>query len=92
MASHTEVKNIKAGLVKQFGKSPKNTGAAPVQIAILTHRINTLNKHQLKFPKDNHTKRGLLKLVGQRKKLLTYLRNSNEDSYAEVLQALSLRK
>lgn len=70
----------------------KDTGSHRVQIAILTERIEELTKHLDKHPKDNHSRRGLLMMVGKRRKLLNYLRASNKKVYEELLQKLDLRK
>ena len=71
---------------------PKDTGSHQVQIAILTERINELSKHLDKHPKDNHSRRGLLMMVGKRRKLLNYMRTSHKKGYEELLEKLSLRK
>lgn len=89
---NTAVKTKKATIVKQFGKSESNTGSTESQIALITERINHLNAHLTKFRKDNSTKSGLLKLVGQRRRLLTYLKDSDAQRYAKVISALDLRK
>jgi len=88
----TEKKENTAKLVKTFGKSEKNTGSAEVQIALITDRINTLNPHFQKHAKDHHSRLGLLKLVGQRRRLLNYLKSKDEAKYGEVLKQLQLRK
>lgn len=71
---------------------PKDTGSHKVQVALLTERIGQLAKHLEGHPKDNHSRRGLLMMVGKRRKLLNYLRNSNKKSYEELLEKLDLRK
>ena len=71
---------------------PKDTGSHQVQVAILTERINELTKHLETHPKDNHSRRGLLMMVGKRRKLLNYLRTANKKNYEELLEKLSLRK
>jgi small subunit ribosomal protein S15 len=91
-ARKTEKKENTAKLVNTFGKSAANTGTTEVQIALITHRINTLNPHFQKHAKDHHSRLGLLKLVGQRRRLLNYLKAKDESKYAEVLKALELRK
>ena len=85
-------KDVKAGLVKKFGKSEKDTGSIEVQIAILTKEINTLTEHFKEHPKDNHSKRGLLHKVGQRKNLLNYLAKNDVTRYQNVVKELGLRK
>lgn len=82
----------KAELIKQFGGSEKNTGKPEVQIALLTEHINALSGHLEKHKKDNHSRRGLLQLVGQRRKMLSYLQGSDINRYRAVVAALSLRK
>ena len=79
-------------LVKKFGQSATNTGCTEVQIAVITHRITELNEHFKKFPKDYHSKQGLLKMVGKRRRLLAYLRETDQARYTQVLQRLELRK
>lgn len=81
-----------AEIVKKFGGSGANTGKAEVQIALFTEHINALSQHLKQHKKDNHTRRGLLKIVGQRKKLLSYLANKDIERYRSVIAALSLRK
>jgi small subunit ribosomal protein S15 len=82
----------KAELIKQFGGSATNSGKSEVQIALLTEHINALSQHLEKNKKDNHSRRGLLKLVGKRRKLLDYLAKSEISRYREVIAALSIRK
>ena len=87
------MKEKTAKLVASFGKSAMDSGSTEAQIALITHRINdTLAPHFKKHVKDHHSKQGLLKLVGQRRRLLKYLKASNETSYNEVLVKLELRK
>lgn len=85
-------KERKAELTKQHGGTAHNTGKAEVQIAILTEHINLLSGHLEQHKKDNHSRRGLLQLVGQRRKLLAYLQNSDISRYRAIIAALSLRK
>ena len=85
-------KNVKADLVKKFGKSEKDTGSIEVQIAILTEEINTLTAHFKEHKHDNHSKRGLLHKVGQRKSLLNYLVKNDVTRYRKVVKELGLRK
>ena len=85
-------KNLKADLVKKFGKDEKDTGSVEVQIAILTNEINSLTDHFKAHPKDNHSKRGLLRKVAQRKSLLEYLVKNDVTRYRKVVKELGLRK
>jgi len=82
----------KKAVVEKFGKTANDTGSAQVQIALLTERINYLTEHLRSNKKDHHSRRGLLKLVGRRKRLLTYLRNNDLDGYRELVKELGLRK
>ena len=82
----------KQDIVKKFGKNDKDTGSSEVQIALLTERIRVLTEHAKMNKKDNHSKRGLVMLVSQRKKLLKYLRRVNPESYLNVTQELSIRR
>lgn len=82
----------KQDIVKKFGKNDKDTGSSEVQIALLTERIRVLTEHVKMNKKDNHSKRGLVMLVSQRKKLLKYLRRVNPESYLNVTQELSIRR
>lgn len=88
----TEAKEKVSKLVKTFGKSETNTGSTEAQIALITDRINSLHPHFEKHNKDNHSRRGMLKMVGQRRKLLNYLKKKDEKSYSEILSKLDLRK
>lgn len=82
----------KAQVVKQYQRSGKDTGSTEVQIALLTERINSLSGHFKSHVKDFHSRRGLLKLVSQRRKLLDYLRRTDADKYRSIIERLSLRK
>jgi small subunit ribosomal protein S15 len=82
----------KAQVVQQYQRSGKDTGSPEVQIALLTERINSLTEHFKSHVKDFHSRRGLLKLVSQRRKLLDYLRRKDTDKYRSVVERLSLRK
>lgn len=82
----------KAQVVSQYQRSGKDTGSPEVQIALLTERINSLTEHFKSHVKDFHSRRGLLKLVSQRRKLLDYLRRKDADKYRSVIERLSLRK
>jgi small subunit ribosomal protein S15 len=82
----------KAQVVQQYQRSDKDTGSPEVQVALLTERINGLAEHFKSHVKDFHSRRGLLKLVSQRRKLLDYLRRTDADKYRSVIERLSLRK
>ena len=79
-------------IVKKFGKDDKDTGSSEVQVALLTSRIRLLTEHAKDNKKDNHSRRGLVILVSQRKKLLKYLRRTNPESYLNVTQELAIRR
>jgi small subunit ribosomal protein S15 len=85
-------KEEKAEIVSSHGGTEKNTGDTEVQIALLTRRIQDLTDHFKTHPKDHASRRGLLKLVGQRRRLLRYLQKTDLDKYREVLKKLGLRK
>ena len=82
----------KAQVVKQYQRSGKDTGSPEVQVALLTERINGLTEHFKTHVKDFHSRRGLLKLVSQRRKLLDYLRRKDADKYRGLIERLGLRK
>ena len=82
----------KQQVVKQYQRSGKDTGSPEVQIALLTERINGLTEHFKTHVKDFHSRRGLLKLVSQRRKLLDYLKRKDADKYSDLIERLSLRK
>ena len=84
-------KEDKEKIIKKFGKDENDTGSTEVQIAILTHRISELTEHLKIHKKDKHTRRGLVALVSQRKKLLKYLVRSDSDSYLKLVKELSIR-
>lgn len=92
MPNHSQLKEMRSEIATKFGSNAKNTGAPQTQIALITQRINELNKHFADHKKDHSSKRGLLKLVGQRKRLLTYLKNTDEKAYVKLIQDLELRK
>jgi len=79
-------------IVTQFGKDKNDTGSSQVQVALLTARIRSLTDHVKINKKDNHSRRGLVLLVSQRKKLLKYMRRINPDSYLNVTNKLSIRR
>ena len=85
-------KEKKQEVVTAFGANEKDTGATEVQIALLTTRVDELTEHFKRHPKDNNSRRGLLKLVGQRRRLLAYLRKRNLGKYREIIERLNLRK
>ena len=82
----------KLTVVDQFARSEGDTGSPEVQIALLTERIKGLTGHLRSFPKDNHSRRGLLKLVGQRRRLLAYLIKKDNTRYRTVIGQLGLRR
>ena len=79
-------------IIKEYQKDASDTGSADVQIALLTARIRHLTEHFKTHKKDHHSRRGLLKLVSQRKKLLSYVKGNDITSYAELISRLGLRK
>ena len=81
----------KEEIIKKYGKSAKNTGSAEVQIALLSEKINELTEHLKINPKDFQGRRGLLMMVGQRKRLLSYLKGKNLESYRELIKKLNIR-
>lgn len=85
-------KEKKNEIIEKFKTHATDTGSPEVQIALLTFRINDLNDHLQTHKKDHHSRRGLLKMVGQRRSLLNYLRVSNLDKYRDLIQELGLRK
>ena len=82
----------KARVMKEFGTKDGDTGSPEVQVAILTSRITTLTEHFKTHKKDNHGRRGLLKMVAQRRKLLDYLKGKDASRYAELIKRLGLRR
>ena len=82
----------KADVLKEFATKEGDTGSPEVQIAILSSRIETLTEHFKTHKKDNHSRRGLLKLVALRRKLLDYTRNKSEDRYKDLIKRLGLRR
>ena len=85
-------KEVKAQIIKDFAKNDKDTGSTEVQIAILTREINLLTDHLKEHTHDYHSRRGLLRKVGQRKSLLNYLAKNDVNAYREVIKKLGLRK
>ena len=84
-------KDEKAKIVKKFGKSAKETGTTATQEALLTKRIEELQSHFKKHNKDNHSKTGLLRIVSDRKKLLTYLKRKDLSTYEKLVKDLKIR-
>ena len=82
----------KSKIIAEYGKTPTDTGSPEVQIALLTVRINELNAHLKEHPKDNHSRRGLLKMVGHRRNLLKYLQKVDIERYRALVKKLGLRK
>ena len=82
----------KTKTIKEFALKKGGTGSPEVQIAILTSRINTLTEHFKIHKKDNHSRRGLLKMVSLRRKLLDYVKQKNESRYQDIIKRLSLRR
>ena len=85
-------KEVKEKLIKKYAKSEKDTGSAEVQIAILTEEIKELTEHSKVHIHDYHSRRGLLKKVGQRRNLLNYLAKKDIKRYRDIVKALKLRK
>ena len=75
----------------EFGKNPQDSGSAEVQVAILSERIKNLTEHLKEHPKDHHTRRGLLMLVGKRRRLLVYIKNRDVLEYRELIKKLGIR-
>ncbi len=82
----------KQELIKEFAQTEGDTGSPEVQVAILTERINNLTGHFKSHKKDNHSRRGLLKMVNLRRSLLDYLRHKNQNRYTDLIKRLGLRK
>ena len=85
-------KEKKAEIVAKFGKNAQDTGSTQVQVALLTERINELTEHLKEHNKDHHSRRGLLKMVGQRRGLLAYLKKKDLERYRALIEKLGLRK
>ena len=86
------LKETKQSIIDQYKLHEGDTGSPEVQIAILTERINHLNEHLKTHKKDHHSRRGLLKMVGQRRNLLNYLKNKDIERYRSLIARLGLRK
>ncbi len=85
-------KNQTVKIVKDFGSNENDTGSADVQVAILTERIKNLTEHLKTHKKDFGSRRGLLSMVGQRRNLLKYIKNKNQDRYSNLIKKLGLRR
>ncbi len=85
-------KELKSGLIQQFGKAANDTGTPEVQIAIFSKRITELTEHLKLHPKDHATRRSLIKLVGKRRRLLNYLVAKDIDRYRKIIEDLGIRK
>ena len=85
-------KEKKAAIIAAYGRKPGDTGSPEVQIAILTERITELTEHLKVNTKDHHSRRGLLKMVGQRRGLLDYLKKSDSEAYRNLIARLGIRK
>ena len=84
--------NEKKEIVKDFGKNNTDTGSTEVQVALLTKKINELSEHFKIHKKDHHSRRGLLRMINNRRKLLKYLKGKTEEGYQELIKKLGLRK
>jgi small subunit ribosomal protein S15 len=85
-------KDRKTGIIGDYRKHDSDTGSPEVQVAILSERINYLTEHFKVHAKDHHSRRGLLKLVGQRRRLLDYLKSKDSERYADLIRRLGIRK
>ena len=85
-------KEKKAEIIKTYGRTPEDTGSPEVQIAILTERIRELTEHLKVNKKDHHSRRGMLKMIGQRRNLLAYLQKKDLEGYRALIEKLGLRK
>ena len=85
-------KEAKQELISKHGRSDSDTGSTQVQVAMLTRRIEELTQHLREHPKDHHSRRGLLKLVGQRRRFLNYLQRTDLEGYRALIKELGLRR
>ena len=85
-------KERKSEILKSYARADKDTGSVEVQVALLTERINELTEHLKVHKKDNHSRRGLLIMVGKRKRLLRYLENKDVERYRDLIAKLNIRK
>jgi small subunit ribosomal protein S15 len=84
--------SYKLAIIEEYKTHEGDTGSPEVQVALLTHRINNLNEHLKTHKKDHHSRRGLLKMVGKRRKLLDYLKEKDVERYRNLIERLGLRK
>ena len=85
-------KEKKQAIIAEYGRTPNDTGSPEVQIAVLTARIQELTENLKANPKDHHSRRGMLKMIGQRRGLLSYLKNIDIERYRSLIERLGLRK
>ncbi len=85
-------KEKKQAIIAEYGRTPNDTGSPEVQVAVLTARIQELTEHLKKNPKDFHSRRGMLKMIGQRRGLLSYLKKIDIERYRSLIERLGLRK
>ena len=85
-------KEKKQAIINEYGRTPNDTGSPEVQVAVLTARIQELTEHLKQNPKDHHSRRGLLMMVGQRRGLLEYLKKNDIEGYRELIARLGIRK
>jgi small subunit ribosomal protein S15 len=85
-------KEKKQAIIAEYGRTPNDTGSPEVQVAVLTARIQELTEHLKANPKDHHSRRGMLKMIGQRRGLLSYLKNIDIERYRSLIERLGLRK
>jgi small subunit ribosomal protein S15 len=85
-------KEKKTAIINEYARTPGDTGSPEVQVAVLTERITELTEHLKQNPKDHHSRRGLLKMVGKRRNLLAYLKNVDIERYRSLIERLGLRK
>ncbi len=85
-------KEKKTELIDQFSRSKSDTGSPEVQVAILTERITNLTEHFQSHKKDNHSRTGLMRMINQRRSLLSYIKKTNKESYESLIEKLGIRK
>ncbi len=85
-------KDSKQGIIEKYRLTDKDTGSSQVQIALLTERLNYLNDHFKNHGKDHHSRRGLIRIVNRRRKLLDYLKKENTERYQEIIKELGIRR
>lgn len=88
----SQSKEAKAEIIRDYGTHGTDTGSPEVQVALLTHRIKELTEHFKTHAKDHHSRRGLLKLVGRRRRILDYLKHQNFERYRTTIERLGIRK